>query len=164
MCDYTQVTYQCGHVRYIVKAWCERYRQTQQRCPPNVVALLVSQSGTQLYKTCPLTLLLERTTSAKSAVSFPMTGQSPRHLSCGNSSGHGISRLLNLTRTLFILASRLPRNREEREALTLHLQAAAKPILHLRPARPLRPARNHLALAKYTACGPLLQAARMTHV
>jgi len=39
MCDYTQVEYKCGHVRYIVKAWCERYQQTQQRCPPNVVAV-----------------------------------------------------------------------------------------------------------------------------
>lgn len=38
MCDYTKVSYQCGHVRYLVKAWCVRYQQTQQRCPPNVVA------------------------------------------------------------------------------------------------------------------------------
>ena len=39
----TQVTYQgCGHVRYIVKAWCTRYQQTHERCPPNVVAVLVA--------------------------------------------------------------------------------------------------------------------------
>jgi len=60
MCDYTKVTYQCGHVRYLVKAWyehlhgqsclsgywlillyvtrCVRYQQTHERCPPNVVA------------------------------------------------------------------------------------------------------------------------------
>ena len=24
MCDYTKVTYQCGHVRYLVKAWYDR--------------------------------------------------------------------------------------------------------------------------------------------
>ena len=38
MCDYTEVEYKCGHVRYLVRAWCVIYQQTQQRCPPNVVA------------------------------------------------------------------------------------------------------------------------------
>jgi hypothetical protein len=38
MCDYTEVEYKCGHVRYLVRAWCVVYQQTQQRCPPNVVA------------------------------------------------------------------------------------------------------------------------------
>lgn len=38
MCDYTQVNYQCAHVRYTVKAWCVRYQKTHARCPPNVVA------------------------------------------------------------------------------------------------------------------------------
>ena len=28
MCDYTQVNYECGHVRYVVKAWCTRYQET----------------------------------------------------------------------------------------------------------------------------------------
>lgn len=42
MCDYTQVNYQCGHVRYIVKAWCVRYQQTHERCAPNVVATWVT--------------------------------------------------------------------------------------------------------------------------
>jgi len=37
----THVTYQCGHNRNIVKAWCVRYQQTQERYPPNIVALCV---------------------------------------------------------------------------------------------------------------------------
>ncbi|EAS36227.3 uncharacterized protein CIMG_01581 [Coccidioides immitis RS] len=37
MCDYTEVEYMCGHVRYLVKAWCVEYQRTQQRCSPNVV-------------------------------------------------------------------------------------------------------------------------------
>ena len=41
MCDYTQVSYSCGHIRYIVKAWCVRYQQTHKICPPNVVATYV---------------------------------------------------------------------------------------------------------------------------
>lgn len=41
MCDYTKRTYQCGHVRFVVKAWCVRYQQTHERCPPNVVATFV---------------------------------------------------------------------------------------------------------------------------
>ena len=39
MCDYTEVTYQCGHIRYLVLAWCIRYQQTHERCPPNVVRM-----------------------------------------------------------------------------------------------------------------------------
>ena len=39
MCDYSEVTYQCGHVRYLVLAWCIRYQQTHERCPPNVVRI-----------------------------------------------------------------------------------------------------------------------------
>ncbi|KAF2720190.1 hypothetical protein K431DRAFT_227085 [Polychaeton citri CBS 116435] len=38
MCDYTKVEYSCGHVRYLVRAWCVRYQETHRRCPPNVVA------------------------------------------------------------------------------------------------------------------------------
>lgn len=41
MCDYTQVEYACGHLRYIVKAWCTTYPETQKRCPLNVVAMFV---------------------------------------------------------------------------------------------------------------------------
>ena len=26
--DYTKVTYGCGHVRYVVKAWCTKYQAT----------------------------------------------------------------------------------------------------------------------------------------
>jgi hypothetical protein len=37
MCDYTQVEYSCGHLRYTVKAWCVKYQQTQKRCGPNIV-------------------------------------------------------------------------------------------------------------------------------
>ncbi|KAK7178013.1 hypothetical protein PSPO01_15935 [Paraphaeosphaeria sporulosa] len=36
MCDYTQVYYKCSHLRYVVKAWCTEYPQTQKRCEPNV--------------------------------------------------------------------------------------------------------------------------------
>jgi hypothetical protein len=39
MCDYTQVEYSCGHLRYTVKAWCIKYQQTQKRCLPNVIAM-----------------------------------------------------------------------------------------------------------------------------
>ena len=41
MCDYTQVEYSCGHLRYIVKAWCTSYPETQKRCPLNVVEMSV---------------------------------------------------------------------------------------------------------------------------
>ncbi|KAF2400953.1 hypothetical protein EJ06DRAFT_476391 [Trichodelitschia bisporula] len=39
MCDYTQVEYACGHLRYTVKAWCTRYQETHRRCPANVIAI-----------------------------------------------------------------------------------------------------------------------------
>lgn len=39
MCDYTQVEFRCGHVRYTVRAWCTTYETTHKRCPPNVVAV-----------------------------------------------------------------------------------------------------------------------------
>jgi hypothetical protein len=39
MCDYTQVEYECGHLRFIVRAWCENYETTHRRCPPTVVAI-----------------------------------------------------------------------------------------------------------------------------
>ncbi|KAB8304799.1 hypothetical protein EYC80_004143 [Monilinia laxa] len=39
MCDYTQVEFRCGHVRYTVRAWCTNYETTHRRCPPNVVAV-----------------------------------------------------------------------------------------------------------------------------
>ncbi|KAL2350130.1 hypothetical protein BJ546DRAFT_860929 [Cryomyces antarcticus] len=39
MCDYTQVEYRCGHLRYIVRAWCVKYPETHKRCPANVVAI-----------------------------------------------------------------------------------------------------------------------------
>lgn len=38
MCDYTQVEYGCGHLRWTVRAWCMKYQETQKRCPANVVA------------------------------------------------------------------------------------------------------------------------------
>ena len=41
MCDYTQVEYRCGHLRYTVKSWCTRYQQTHKRCPANVVEMYV---------------------------------------------------------------------------------------------------------------------------
>ncbi|KAH9816359.1 hypothetical protein Tdes44962_MAKER05626 [Teratosphaeria destructans] len=39
MCDYTQVEYGCGHLRWTVRAWCIRYQETHKRCPANVVAI-----------------------------------------------------------------------------------------------------------------------------
>ncbi|KUJ07390.1 uncharacterized protein LY89DRAFT_660688 [Mollisia scopiformis] len=39
MCDYTQVEFRCGHVRYKVRAWCTNYEETHKRCPPSVVAI-----------------------------------------------------------------------------------------------------------------------------
>ena len=39
MCDYKQVEYACGHLRYIVKAWCTTYQETQKRCPLNVIEM-----------------------------------------------------------------------------------------------------------------------------
>jgi hypothetical protein len=39
MCDYTQVEFRCGHVRYTVRAWCTNYEDTHKRCPPSVVAI-----------------------------------------------------------------------------------------------------------------------------
>ncbi|PMD55359.1 uncharacterized protein K444DRAFT_538435 [Hyaloscypha bicolor E] len=38
MCDYTQVEFRCGHVRYTVRAWCGNYETTHKRCPPSVVS------------------------------------------------------------------------------------------------------------------------------
>lgn len=39
MCEYTQVEFRCGHVRYTVRAWCTNYERTHKRCPPSVVAV-----------------------------------------------------------------------------------------------------------------------------
>ncbi|EMC98501.1 hypothetical protein BAUCODRAFT_67388 [Baudoinia panamericana UAMH 10762] len=39
MCDYTQVEYKCGHLRFTVRAWCVRYQETHVRCAPNIVAI-----------------------------------------------------------------------------------------------------------------------------
>jgi hypothetical protein len=39
MCDYTQVEYRCGHLRYTVRAWCITYEKTHIRCPHHVVAI-----------------------------------------------------------------------------------------------------------------------------
>ncbi|KAK3367343.1 hypothetical protein B0T24DRAFT_682477 [Lasiosphaeria ovina] len=37
MCDFTQIEYACGHFRWIASLWCSKYRQTHERCEPNVV-------------------------------------------------------------------------------------------------------------------------------
>ncbi|KAA8910286.1 hypothetical protein FN846DRAFT_905141 [Sphaerosporella brunnea] len=39
MCDYIKVKYKCGHIRYIVRAWCTQFVRTQgtQRCGVNTV-------------------------------------------------------------------------------------------------------------------------------
>ncbi|CAG8981397.1 hypothetical protein HYALB_00009609 [Hymenoscyphus albidus] len=39
MCNYTQVEFRCGHVRWTVRAWCITYETTHIRCPPSVVAI-----------------------------------------------------------------------------------------------------------------------------
>jgi hypothetical protein len=39
MCDWTEVIYDCRHLRYIVRSWCDRYAQKQKRCPLNIVAV-----------------------------------------------------------------------------------------------------------------------------
>ncbi|KAH6673242.1 hypothetical protein B0J14DRAFT_66824 [Halenospora varia] len=39
MCNYTQVEFRCGHVRYTVRAWCHVYESTHIRCKPQVVAI-----------------------------------------------------------------------------------------------------------------------------
>ncbi|KAH8587189.1 hypothetical protein B0O99DRAFT_642429 [Bisporella sp. PMI_857] len=39
MCDFTQVEFNCGHARFIVRAWCQTYETTHKRCPPIVVAI-----------------------------------------------------------------------------------------------------------------------------
>ena len=70
MCDYTKVSYQCGHVRYLVKAWCVRYQQTQQRCPPNVVATYVTAVSSFGLRWSPLLTckLIGRLAPMKNAV------------------------------------------------------------------------------------------------
>ncbi|TVY93565.1 hypothetical protein LAWI1_G002679, partial [Lachnellula willkommii] len=55
MCNYTQVEYRCGHVRYTVRAWCTNYETTHKRCPPSVVAIefrLDEQCGLRLPRPC----------------------------------------------------------------------------------------------------------------
>ncbi|KAG9239716.1 hypothetical protein BJ875DRAFT_1208 [Amylocarpus encephaloides] len=39
MCNYTQVEFRCGHVRWTVRAWCTNYETTHIRCPPSIVAI-----------------------------------------------------------------------------------------------------------------------------
>jgi hypothetical protein len=39
MCRYTQVTYGCSHIRYIVREWCTKYETTNKRCPLLVFAV-----------------------------------------------------------------------------------------------------------------------------
>jgi hypothetical protein len=39
MCDYTQIEFQCGHVRYTVRVWCTTYETTHRRCPLSIVAI-----------------------------------------------------------------------------------------------------------------------------
>ena len=58
MCDYTQVEYACGHLRYTVRAWCVKYQETHKRCPANVVAMFVLKS---LIEQEMLTFSLEST-------------------------------------------------------------------------------------------------------
>lgn len=41
MCDYTELEFKCKHLRYIVAAWCIKYRKTDQRCPPNIIETYV---------------------------------------------------------------------------------------------------------------------------
>jgi len=52
MCDYTQVEFRCGHVRYTVRAWCTNYETTHKRCPPSVVAIEFRYENSQGYLAC----------------------------------------------------------------------------------------------------------------
>lgn len=80
MCDYTQVNYKCGHVRYLVKAWCIRYQQTHERCAPNVVAVYVFSllptdtclpgATASSYPSANMRTATGRTSSTKSAVGY----------------------------------------------------------------------------------------------
>ncbi|KAF2228806.1 hypothetical protein EV356DRAFT_457005 [Viridothelium virens] len=65
MCDYTQVEYQCGHIRYVVKAWCIKYQMTHKRCPANVVAIeyrLNEKCGRHKQNTAKLEMTLRLAT------------------------------------------------------------------------------------------------------
>ena len=64
MCDYKQVEYGCGHLRYVVKAWCTNYPETQRRCPLNVVAMFVFY----FYVLCLLTEYLANIDLTKNVV------------------------------------------------------------------------------------------------
>jgi len=39
MCEYTQVEFRCGHLRFTVRAWCSAYEQSHRRCPPSITAV-----------------------------------------------------------------------------------------------------------------------------
>ncbi|CAK7234627.1 hypothetical protein SCUCBS95973_008998 [Sporothrix curviconia] len=36
MCEYTQREYACGHFKFIAARWCNLYRRTHRRCPPEI--------------------------------------------------------------------------------------------------------------------------------
>ena len=36
MCEFTQREYRCGHFKFIAARWCNLYRRTHRRCPPEV--------------------------------------------------------------------------------------------------------------------------------
>ena len=77
MCDYTKVSYHCGHIRYLVKAWCVRYQQTQQRCPPNVVATYVIPLTH--HHACPM---------AQALANLKLCSETRPNEKCGMSLGH----------------------------------------------------------------------------
>jgi hypothetical protein len=75
MCDYTQVEFRCGHVRYTVRAWCTNYETTHKRCPPSVVAIEFRYVET--YSRYPLHLT--RNTDWTNAAVIAVPQQSTHH-------------------------------------------------------------------------------------
>ncbi|CAK7202886.1 hypothetical protein SEUCBS139899_005613 [Sporothrix eucalyptigena] len=36
MCEFTQREYSCGHFKFIAARWCNLYKRTHRRCPPEI--------------------------------------------------------------------------------------------------------------------------------
>ncbi|WPH00361.1 Hypothetical protein R9X50_00318800 [Acrodontium crateriforme] len=85
MCEYSQVEYACGHLRFIVRCWCTKYQETQKRCRPNIVAVeyrfhencsdckVSSSPKTHTFFKKPRVekYRVQRTTSSASSISSP---------------------------------------------------------------------------------------------
>ena len=77
MCDFTQIEFKCGHVRYTSCGKCEPYRSTGRRCPLRVVQMYAAGRRFEFRQT--LTGFgTERSGSMSGAVSI----NSRRQLKC----------------------------------------------------------------------------------